>query len=572
MDYIEKILAEVLPEDQTFTDLVYQELLASTPVFAGKKKKSRKKHMHWSKEDIEIVPTNPRKSHLHWSISDIKIKKPGKHEVKSWEADWLVDRKKYQTKVEQPPIAHLSPWHREALKDPKHKNIVQEHTDRALKKAKIFSPKDREHVENYQESSNELNRQLRKNGTVETDLKNGWTPHNIKRGSKAHAEWAKNRDQEIKDQVNSLDKVTSHSLRHNTVTYRGVDEGFRTLPKGTVFQDKGYTGTSLDRDIASEFSTDTHSDEGNTTVARIFHKKGHTGAYLPPIAGSHPGEKEFLLPRGSHYKVLGHSWDAKDPSIRYVDMERHDPEPKKPVKPTSKPAPVPVTKSKKPAVKESQTSKNLKKALDPKEKAKLKSVIKSPTKKPASTFIPKGKSPLDVVAPVKKKKLVKALVIGPHQNTQREISSLIKHHAANLKNTAEHSKFWHLAAKLAKQTATEDVFSPEYNHRVQMLRNHLSMGPKPDREIHSQNERDDQLSNSAKLTAGDALNHNFIHHHLFNGHLASLAAPNLRRAARHLHMSNLFKAGKHMQAHDFYHRLGQDTKETFGPLIKGHLS
>ena len=142
------------------------------------------------------------------------------------------------------------------------------------------------------------------------------------------------------EQRDNLDHVTNYPLKHDTVMYRGSSAAFQHLPKGSEFKDKAYTGTSTDPRIAKYFG---YKSEGDThkTVARIFLKKGQKGAYLPhskPKATEEnrlhsdglDREKEFLLPRGTHYKVIGHS-THKDPeskykNIHYVNLEAHHPD------------------------------------------------------------------------------------------------------------------------------------------------------------------------------------------------------------------------------------------------------
>ena len=139
------------------------------------------------------------------------------------------------------------------------------------------------------------------------------------------------------EQRKNLDNVTNNPLKHDTVMYRGTSAAFKNLPKGSEFKDKAYTGTSTDPRIAKYFG---YKGEGDThkTVARIFLKKGQKGAYLPH---SKPGvsrrlgsqsedmddEQEFLMPRNTKFKVIGHSREpareGETYGTHYVNMEAH---------------------------------------------------------------------------------------------------------------------------------------------------------------------------------------------------------------------------------------------------------
>lgn len=76
------------------------------------------------------------------------------------------------------------------------------------------------------------------------------------------------------------------------VVHRGTTHySLTTLKPGDVFQDKGYVSTS------------TGSGFGGDVRMQIHVPKGSTGAFVDPIS-THQGEKEFLLPRGSRFRVV----------------------------------------------------------------------------------------------------------------------------------------------------------------------------------------------------------------------------------------------------------------------------
>jgi hypothetical protein len=80
----------------------------------------------------------------------------------------------------------------------------------------------------------------------------------------------------------------SPGLPHDTVLKRGMGGNF-PVEVGMTYHDKGYMSTSVSEGF------------GGSNKMVINAPKGSKGAYL--VQSSHPGEKEFLLPRGSQIKV-----------------------------------------------------------------------------------------------------------------------------------------------------------------------------------------------------------------------------------------------------------------------------
>jgi ADP-ribosyltransferase exoenzyme len=211
-----------------------------------------------------------------------------------------------------PPTSGLTDWHQAALSNPHHHELAHD----TKEYHKNLPQKESNHVAEYQLDSGLVNRHLR----TEEPLN------------------------ELKQQrVNSLDKVTSNTLKHHTVLYRGMHPDFGKLPVGSTIHDKGFTGTSLEPHAARQFADAEDSNSGpKKYVGRIFLKKGQKGSYLPfskpnahddlkskteDLDGS---EDEVLLPRNTKYKIIGHSPQPKDPGSRYqthyINMEAQHPD------------------------------------------------------------------------------------------------------------------------------------------------------------------------------------------------------------------------------------------------------
>jgi hypothetical protein len=294
--------------------------LLKIPVFAAKKKKAdrkghlawdmddvvihkdRSKHLSWSPEDIVMAPDRSR--HLVWHKDDIIIHKLGKTEIKSWEASYFPEIENAKTS------AHLSTRQKESLENPDHDRVVES----SMAHAKTLDDSHHQAVKDYMTSSASLNKSLRA-GLPKA------TPDFKKFEARTKEK---------------LDHVTNHKMPHDTVAYRGVHSSMATIPAGTTFQDKGYTGTSISKKEAewhapTEEAPKRKSKEPERSpqkhMARFFIKKGEKGGYLPTAHGEgkeeYDREKELLLPRGQHYKVLGHS---KENGVHYIDIEQHHPE------------------------------------------------------------------------------------------------------------------------------------------------------------------------------------------------------------------------------------------------------
>ena len=97
----------------------------------------------------------------------------------------------------------------------------------------------------------------------------------------------------IKHAVEALEKT---SAPENIIGFRGIRpfgifNDLHSLKIGTVYQDKGFTSTSLDK---------TRSFFG--IKVKIHIPKGSKGAYVDSIS-AYRGEKEFLIPPGAKFQI-----------------------------------------------------------------------------------------------------------------------------------------------------------------------------------------------------------------------------------------------------------------------------
>jgi hypothetical protein len=228
--------------------------------------------------------------------------------------NWLVESwtsKEYVEHItehkENEPSEGLTDWHHKVLDKPNHEHIMND----AIKRQQKLSKGDSNAVADYQTDSSRYNSHIRGNKSI---------------------------PEELREHVSHLDGVTNNRLKHDTVVYRGLHKDFKHLPVGSEFKDKGFTGTSIDEDIGKNFG-DVDHDTKKKVVARIFLEAGQDGAYLPHSkpkvsnkdleddASIHDDEHEFLLPRHTRFKVIGHSTELakhnEHHDTHYVNLEVH---------------------------------------------------------------------------------------------------------------------------------------------------------------------------------------------------------------------------------------------------------
>lgn len=169
------------------------------------------------------------------------------------------------------------------------------HEQIAEKQRKKFSPQHEQWINRYKDKSHKINDYLR--GVTKSKL-------SPKFSKEVH-----------RDGIKHLDEVTNHPSPTSFIAYRGVNPkhvSIHELPRGATFTDHGYTGVSLSREEARFFGSDYKSNFNEKRhILSIHVPKGTKGHFLDTKNrfNSFNNEKEFLLQRGTTFKVHGHSYD-----------------------------------------------------------------------------------------------------------------------------------------------------------------------------------------------------------------------------------------------------------------------
>jgi hypothetical protein len=132
-------------------------------------------------------------------------------------------------------------------------------------------------------------------------------------------------EKSFKDTIEFLDKAieTAPPLREEVIAYRGIKGNglnfFEKLTVGDVFEDKGYVSTTIDAGVAQQFGTSGSMYQGLAMRLRL--PAGSKGIFPSGYKEQseanwdrNAGEAEFLLPRGSKFKVTairGKVWDVE---------------------------------------------------------------------------------------------------------------------------------------------------------------------------------------------------------------------------------------------------------------------
>lgn len=310
-----------------------------------RKKKDRSAHWNWSEDDVEEV--RPPNATLHEDLHpaagvpgphltpmpDGSISRPykktgeGPTPYSEWEGiDYETGQK--VTKNNGGSAVVADKYNREKVLEKNKVNLdhYKAHHD-------TLNGADRKYIGSYKRQSSETNGKLRakRDPRMIGDLKK---------------EIAKS------PKYKALDKITSHPTKEHMVVYRGYDyalsrkdyiphtKGFGQFKKGFTFKDHGYTGTSLNAETARTHSKGSHTEgwddspNANNYGNRKNHKraifaihlpKGTKGHYFDHHENEYDSEQEFVLHRGTSFKVTHHSQDDDTHFIhvKVVHQESH---------------------------------------------------------------------------------------------------------------------------------------------------------------------------------------------------------------------------------------------------------
>ena len=125
----------------------------------------------------------------------------------------------------------------------------------------------------------------------------------INRGLRQPDRWTHTPEQ--KKLIEHLDHVTSSTLTHPVTVYRGFDHHHApsNLPVGSEFSDHGFVSTTHNPQVAGMFIP---SASPIKHIAQIHVPAGMRGYHLDRAEGLDQEEGEFLLPRGTRFRVVGH--------------------------------------------------------------------------------------------------------------------------------------------------------------------------------------------------------------------------------------------------------------------------
>jgi hypothetical protein len=126
---------------------------------------------------------------------------------------------------------------------------------------------------------------------------------------------------QVEHLIKGIDKAIEQAVptKQDMTVYRGIKgnglDFFESLKAGDVYEDKGYTSTTLDTDTVTKFAVQGSLYQG--VVLRMQIPAGTKGLFPASVTGmtqASSREAEFLLPRGSKFKVLnnqGKVWDVE---------------------------------------------------------------------------------------------------------------------------------------------------------------------------------------------------------------------------------------------------------------------
>jgi hypothetical protein len=120
-------------------------------------------------------------------------------------------------------------------------------------------------------------------------------------------------EEQIQDKISAIDKAINDAppLKDPMLAYRGVaNQGlmgsffFEKLKVGDTFEDKGFVSTTINPKVATGFAGSEKSQNFQGVVLQYHFPKGTKGLFPNAFMnGEYWDESEFMLPRGSKFKV-----------------------------------------------------------------------------------------------------------------------------------------------------------------------------------------------------------------------------------------------------------------------------
>jgi hypothetical protein len=121
---------------------------------------------------------------------------------------------------------------------------------------------------------------------------------------------------EVPEQAIKLDHAMNHQHTSDSmVVYSGISNNHATkVHTNNVVDHPAFLSTSIDLDTAASFSV----MQSSTSILKIHVPAGHPGIYVGD-AGTHPYEREFLLPRGLKLRIH----HDKETTLKGDEMDLH---------------------------------------------------------------------------------------------------------------------------------------------------------------------------------------------------------------------------------------------------------
>lgn len=172
----------------------------------------------------------------------------------------------------------------------------------------------KEHQKKLEKENNKLKFKQDDNAHLKDGEKKDWHSHDDDDHDEDDDDH--HQDHDIQQHIHNLDHVTSNKTTEGHTVYRGGHPGDRTkFPIGHEFTDHGYSSTSFRKSVASGFAKNHKTHNGvHKEHIHVLHLKPGTKGHYFDVHGedsdhSNHEEKEFVLHRGTRFKVTHHSED-----------------------------------------------------------------------------------------------------------------------------------------------------------------------------------------------------------------------------------------------------------------------